>query len=190
MLRLAVALCVATAVLPRGTHLPVRLDTSIATTHSLGPDRQAEVTRAGEPWAATVAVPIVVGCAGLDAGAIVRGHVRALSPGEGTTPFALELSPESLEGRRLDGHALDVEPERVLSEEHGRNTDGATFFGVVIGAITFGWPGIVIGYGAGGGAAALDTYHERRVEVWLPAGTTFEVELDEPLALPTRRPSC
>jgi hypothetical protein len=162
------------------------MNTSIGTARALGPDRISDVTRAGEPWAASVEGPIGVGCAGLDAGAVVNGRVSTLAPGTGASTVKLTLDADSVDGRALHAHVV-AKPERVQSTDLGKRADSAAFTGILIGGIFFGIPGVVIGYGAGGGAAAIDTIHERRVEAWLPAGTTVEVELDEPFTLPTRR---
>ncbi|HEY1586008.1 MAG TPA: hypothetical protein VGH63_10000 [Polyangia bacterium] len=182
----ALALASATT-LPVGTRIPARMNTSIGTASALGPDRISDVTRAGEPWAASVEAPIGVGCAGLDAGAVVNGRIATLAPGTGAGAVKLTLDADSLDGRALHAHVV-AEPERVQSTDLGKRADSAAFTGILVGAIFFGVPaGLMIGYGVGGGAAAIDTIHERRVEAWLPAGTTVEVELDEPLTLPTRR---
>jgi hypothetical protein len=170
---IAVVLALASAALPAGTRIPVRMNTSIATARALGPNRIPDVTRVGEPFAASVIDPIGNSCARIDAGAVVHGRVSALAPATGSGRVELALTADSVEATDL-----------------GRRADGAAFTGILVGGIFFGLPGVMIGYGAGGGAAAVDVYHERRVEAWLPAGSTIEVELDEPLALPTRRPSC
>jgi hypothetical protein len=172
--------------LPAGTRIEARMNTSIGTAKALGPDRISDVTRAGERWAASVTEPVAAGCARLPPGAVWSGSVAALAPGTGVGRVKLTLDADSLDGRIARGHVV-TEPERVQSEDLGKTADSAAFAGIFVGTIFFGFPGLIVGYGAGGGAAAVGTYHERRVEAWLPAGTTVEVELDEPLTLPTRR---
>jgi hypothetical protein len=187
---IAVVLALASAALPAGTRIPVRMNTSIATARALGPNRIPDVTRVGEPFAASVIDPIGNSCARIDAGAVVHGRVSALAPATGSGRVELALTADSLDGHPLRAHVVGAEPEKVEATDLGRRADGAAFTGILVGGIFFGLPGVMIGYGAGGGAAAVDVYHERRVEAWLPAGSTIEVELDEPLPLPTRRPSC
>jgi len=187
---IAVLFALASAALPAGTRIPARMNTSIATAKALGPNRIPDVTRAGEPFAASVTSPVGDGCARIDAGAVVQGRVASLSPGTGSGRVDLALTADSVDGHPLRAHVVGAEPEQVPATDLGRRADGAAFTGILVGGIFFGIPGVMIGYGAGGGAAAVDAYHERRVEAWLPAGSTIEVELDEPLALPARRPSC
>ncbi len=186
MTALVAALVLASTTLPVGTRIPARMNTSIGTATALGPNRISDVTRAGEPWAASVTDPIGAGCTRVDAGDVVNGRVTKLAPGTGAGSAKLTLDADSLNGRTLHAHVV-AEPEHLPSTDLGKRADSAAFSGLMIGAIFFGWPGLMVGYGAGGGAAAIDTFHERRVEAWLPAGTTVEVELDEPLTLPTRR---
>jgi hypothetical protein len=180
------AVALASATLPAGTRLPARMNTSIGTAAALGPDRVSDVSRPGEPWAASLTEPVGVGCARLDAGAVIDGRVAKLAPGTGSSGVALALHADTVAGRALRAHVV-ADPQRVPATDLGQRADSAAFAGILIGGIFFGIPGVMIGYGAGGGGAAVDAYHERRVEAWLPAGTTVEVELDEPLTLPTRR---
>jgi hypothetical protein len=180
----------ASVALPAGTRIEARLNTSIGTARALGPDRISEVDRAGEDYAASVIDPVGQGCARIDPGAVVHGRVVKLSPGKGVDPVKLELSAESLDGRPLRAHVVDPEPQKVERTDLGKSADSAAFAGILFGGIFFGIPGVMIGYGAGGAAATVATVQERRVEAWLPAGSTIEVELDEPLTLPTRRATC
>jgi hypothetical protein len=187
---LALASTGATSALPAGTRLEARLNTSIGTARALGPDRISEVHRAGEDYAASVIDPVGAGCARVAPGAVVHGRVVTLAPGKGVDPVKLELSADSLDGRPLRAHVVGPDPQKVESSDLGKAADSAAFAGILFGGIFFGIPGVMIGYGAGGAAATVSAVQERRVEAWLPAGTTIEVELDEPLTLPTRRTVC
>ena len=175
-----------TTTLPAGTRIEAQMNTSVGTAEALGPNRISDVTRAGEPWAASVTDPVAAGCARLDKGAVIGGRVGALAPGTGARGIELTLDADTVDGRPLHAHVA-AEPQRVPAIDLGKRADSAAFSGIVVGTIFFGIPGLMIGYAAGGGAAAVDAIHERRVEAWLPAGSTVEVELDEPLTLPTRR---
>lgn len=187
---LAAALVLSTGAapsLPAGTRIPARMNTSIATRAALGPNRVPDVHRAGEPYAASVTDPVGSGCARIDPGAVVHGRVAELAPGVELSGVKLALTADDIDGRPVAAHVVAPGVERVPATDQGRTADSAAFAGILFGGIFFGLPGIMIGYGAGGAAGAIGVYNERRVEAWLPAGSNIELELDEPLTLPTRR---
>ncbi|MCU1282219.1 MAG: hypothetical protein JWM53_5765 [bacterium] len=173
----------ASVVVPAKTRLTARMNRTIGTVRALGPDRVAELTRAGEEFTATVTTPIVDddGRYSIPAGAILQGRVAALAPGVGARPARLELTAERLDGKELRAHVVSAEVELLPSSDLGKTADSAALAGILLGGIAFGLPGIMIGYGAGGTAAAVGAIQERRVEAWLSAGTLIAVELDEPL---------
>jgi hypothetical protein len=173
--------------LPAGTRIPARMNTSIATRAALGPNRVSDVHRAGEEYAASVTDPVGSGCARIDPGAVVHGRVAELRPGVELSGAKLSLTADDIDGRPVAAHVVAPGVERVPATDLGRTADSAAFAGILFGGIFFGLPGIMIGYGAGGVAGAVGAHNERRVEAWLPAGSNIEVELDEPLTLPTRR---
>jgi hypothetical protein len=170
---------------PAGTRLSARMNRSIGSAPALGPDRVADVTRAGEEYTASLTVPVVddEGRARVAVGAILRGRVAALGAGTGVGLAKLELSADALDGRALRAHVVSTEVQWVPSSDLGLTADRSAFVGILLGGIAFGLPGVMIGYAAGGGAAAVATVQDRRVEAWLAAGSTIVVELDEPLAL-------
>jgi hypothetical protein len=173
--------------LPAGTRIPARMNTSIATRAALGPNRIPDVHRAGEEYAASVTDPVGSGCARIDPGAVVHGRVSELRPGVELSGVKLALTADDIDGRPVAAHVVASDVERVPATDLGRTADSAAFAGIVMGGVFFGLPGIMIGYGAGASAGAIGAYNERRVEAWLPAGSSIQVELDEPLTLPTRR---
>ena len=175
----------ASVVIPAGTRLVARMNRTIGSVRALGPDRVAELTRAGEEYAASVTTPIFdgEGRERIPAGAVLHGRVKALAAGVGVRPARLELTAERFAGYALHAHVVTTEVQLLPSSDLGQTADSAAFAGVLMGGIAFGLPGIMIGYGAGASPAAVGAIRERRVEVWLAAGTLITVELDEPLVL-------
>jgi hypothetical protein len=175
----------ASVVLPAGTRLTARMNRTIGTVRALGPDRVAELTRAGEEFTATVTTRLFDGDGRerLAPGAILHGRITALKAGVGLRPAQLELTAERLDGKELRAHVVSTEVQLVPSSELGEGAESAAFAGVLLGGIMFGLPGIIVGYGAGGSSAAVGAIQERRVEAWLSAGTSIEVQLDETLTL-------
>jgi hypothetical protein len=170
---------------PAGTRLSARMNRSIGSAQALGPDRVADVTHAGEEYTASLIAPVVddEGRARVAAGTILQGHVAVLAAGTGADLAKLELSADALDGRALRAHVVTTEVQWVQSSDLGLIADRSAFVGMLLGGIAFGLPGVMIGYGAGAGGAAVGTLQERRVEAWLAAGSTIVVELDEPLAV-------
>ncbi len=169
---------------PAGTRLSARMDTSIGTVAAIGPGRDADVTRAGEQYAASVTTPIfdVHGRERIPAGAILRGRVSALAAGVGAGRARIELTVDRLDGRPIRAHVVAAEIQRLPSHDAGKTADSTALAGIVIGGIAFGVPGVMIGYGGAAAPAAAGVVQQRRVEAWLSAGAMITVELDEPLA--------
>jgi hypothetical protein len=161
------------------------MNTTIGTRPALGPDRVADVSHAGETFAATTTAPIfdASGRARVPPGAVVQGRVAVLKPGVGLRSPQLELAAERLDGRALKAHVVTNDVQQLPSTDLGASADSAAFAGALLGGIAFGIPGVVIGYAWGGGDAAVGVVRERRVEAWLSAGDLITVELEEPLTI-------
>ncbi len=172
-------------VLPAGTRLVARMNTTIGTTRSLGVDRIADETRAGAPFAATVESTVVDehGRTLLPAGAIVHGHVARLARGSGVKRAVLELAVDRLDRAPLDARVVESEVQQLDNADVGAQVDATAFWGTVFGGIAFGIPGVAIGHGLAGGFGAVNAVRARTVEAWLSAGSLITIELDEPLSL-------
>lgn len=172
-------------VLPAGTRLVARMNTTIGTTRSLGVDRIADETRAGAPFAATVETTVVDadGRTRLAAGAIVHGHVARLERGEGGRRAVLELAVDRLDREPIAARVVASEVQQLDNADVGGEVDATTFWGMVFGGIAFGIPGVAIGHGMAGGLGAVNAVRARTVEAWLAAGSLISVELEEPLRL-------
>jgi hypothetical protein len=182
---LVVALIAPGGVVPAGTRLQARMNQTIGTVESLGPDRVADRTRAGEPFTATVEAPIVdeTGRVLLAPGALVRGRITVLERGEGAGTPHVELAVDSLDGRPFDGRVAEVEVQRLVHEEAGRDVDSAAYSGALLGGLLFGVPGVFVGMAFGSSNAGVQAVRERKVEGWISAGSLITVELAAPLPL-------
>lgn len=172
-------------VLPEGTHLAARMNTTIGTTRSLGVDRIADATRVGAPFAATVDARIVDehGRTQLPAGAILYGHVTRLERGEGVRHPKIELAVDRLDGRPLQARVTDAEVQDLPATDTATAAEATAFWGALFGGVVFGIPGVAFGYGFGGSAGAVNATRARRIEGWISAGSIIEVELEAPLPL-------
>jgi hypothetical protein len=172
-------------VLPPGARLVARMNTTIGTAHSLGVDRIADVTRDGEPFAATVDAAIVDDDARVRVppGAVLHGRVTHLERGEGIRRAQIELAVDRLETRDLTAHVVEAEVQQLELDDAGAQVDTTTFWGMWVGGIMFGIPGIAIGHGLAGSYGAVNAVRARQVEGWISAGSLITVELDKPLTI-------
>jgi hypothetical protein len=170
-------------VLPAGTRLSGRMNTAIGTTRSVGVFETADAMHAGAPFAATIDAAVVDehGRTRLPPGAILRGHITKIAAGEGTRRAVVELAIDRLENRPLAGRVIEAEVQQLPSSDAGAQVDTTSFWGMVVGGVAFGIPGVAIGHAFGGGVGAVNATRARRVEGWIAAGSLITVELDEPL---------
>jgi hypothetical protein len=68
--------------------------------------------------------------------------------------------------------------------------DTSTFWGMLIGVLAFGVPGLVIGHGIAGSYGAVNAVRARVVEGWIAAGSLIVIELGKPLPLDGCRANC
>jgi hypothetical protein len=168
-----------------GARLAARLNRNVATARALGPDRIADVTAVGQPWAATLLDDVVDqrGRVRLAAGSVVHGTVRELSPAYGVARPAMALDVDRIGERSVSAHVAEPPFDAVVAGDAGSKVAGGAAGGAIVGGIAFGIPGIVLGYGLGGSAGASAAAGQRRVDAWLAAGSIVIIELDERLAL-------
>jgi hypothetical protein len=170
-------------VLPAGTQLTARMNTTIGTRKALSVDRLADQTRAGAPFAATVEAPILDegGRVRVPGGAIIHGHVAKLSRGLGPRRATIELAVDRFEGRPLQGRVVEAEVQQLHDSDTGAEVDTTAFWGALVGGLVAGVPGVAVGHAFGGGAGALSAGGDQETEGWVQAGSLITVELDEPL---------
>jgi hypothetical protein len=191
LLLTAMAAAQASASVPAGTGLMVRLETTLATFSN----------KAGDPFQARLTQAVVLdGKTVIPAGAMVEGRVTKVSeprrisgkPTIGILAEALVLPT----GERLfldatlvdtDIRGTDVNQEgEFKGSGHDRRdemeTGGGTAGGMLIGGLIGGPPGILIGGVVGAGSTGAHWLSKHR-SATLPAGTTLTLELNRPLAM-------
>jgi hypothetical protein len=172
-------------VVPAGQRLIARMNRSIGTRSSLGPGRFADVTAAGGEFGATIESAIVdpQGQTRLAAGAIVQGHVVSARPGLGLERGVLELAVDRLDRRPLSARIISVDVQQVVSMQPELHAYTLAFWGAMVGGISFGIPGVVLGYYGSGSAAGIHVARARRTDAWISAGSLITLELTAPLPL-------
>jgi len=165
-------------VVAAGTALPITLEQALST----------KTAQPEQAVAARLAEDVVVdGDVLLPAGAEVRGHVvTAVRSGrvKGKARLVVAFDQVRVEGRtyRIDATGFDVTAGSSKGKD-AKIAGGAAAAGLLIGAIADGGEGAAKGAligGAAGGAAVLAT---RGVEVELPAGSRYKIELRKSLRL-------
>ncbi|MGA9390565.1 MAG: hypothetical protein WBV69_08980 [Candidatus Sulfotelmatobacter sp.] len=182
----------ASAPVPAGTALMVKLETTLATFSN----------KAGDPFQARLTEPVVLdGKTVIPAGAMVEGRVsRVAEPRRITGKPTIGILPEALvlpTGERLFldatlvdtniGGGTDVNREgEFKGSGHDRHdqieTGGGTAGGMLIGGLIGGPPGILIGGVVGAGSTGAHWLSKHR-SATLPVGTKLTLELNRPLAM-------
>jgi hypothetical protein len=190
----AMAAAQASAPVPAGTALMVKLETTLATFSN----------KAGDPFQAQLTQPVMLdGKTVIPAGTMVEGRVtkvgepRRISgkPTIGILPEALILPTGErlfLDATLVDtniGQGTDVNQEgEFKGSGHDRRdqleTGGATAGGMLIGGLIGGPPGILIGGVVGAGSTGVHWLSKHR-SATMPAGTELTLELNRPLVMTT-----
>jgi hypothetical protein len=181
----------ASAPVPAGTGLIVKLETTLATFSN----------KAGDPFQARLMQAVVLGGKTvIPAGAMVEGRVtKVAEPRRISGKPTIAILPEALvlpTGERLfldatlvdtDIRGTDVNQEgEFKGSGHDRGdeleTGGGAAGGMLIGGLIGGPPGILIGGVVGAGSTGAHWLSKHR-SATLPAGTTLTLELNRPLAM-------
>lgn len=184
----------ATAPIPAGTALMVKLETTLATFSN----------KPGDPFQARLTQPVVLnGRTLIAAGAMVEGRVtKVAEPRRISGKPTIGILPEALvlpTGERLflDATLVDTDIRggtdvnnegEFKGSGHDRRdeieTGGGTAGGMLIGGLIGGPPGILIGGVVGAGSTGVHWLSKHR-SATLPAGTELTLELNRPLAMTT-----
>jgi len=164
MLLLASALLVNAASIPAGTHVTVRLDSTISSGSA----------HAGETWHGTLARDVVVnGRTEARSGSAVTGRVtNAKSSGRLHAPGQLTLRLTSVAGQPVSSTAY-YRKGKSHTKSNVTKIGGGTAAGAVIGALAGGGKGAAIGAAAGAGAGTGLAAATGKQEAVIPAETVM-----------------
>jgi len=174
---------VETTTLDAGTVLTLALDTVLS----------SNLAQPGDSFTAKVVTPIVVGdVIAIPEGAIVHGHVsEAVAAKRGAGNARLSLSFDELE--LADGHRMKMTGSFHQETGSQKKKNAAIIGGAAAGGALLGrvlgkdTKGAVVGSVVGGGIGTAVVLGRDDGQVDLPAGTPFEVALDEALNVPRQR---
>lgn len=176
-----------------GTILQTRLDTTISTKDS----------RAGDPFQATVTVPVWVGAkAVIPAGSTITGTVASVKRGghfHGNAEIQLQFDTLRLPGgvaiplhAQVNGVGEGATPTNVNGDEGTIERQGqgsakkiatTTGVGAVLGAIFGGGRGLAIGGLSGAAVGTAGVLVNRKRDLKLYTGESLAIRLDRPLLL-------
>jgi hypothetical protein len=171
-------------VIPAGTTLTITLDQTV----------NSQTANNGDPFAASLAVPVTSGTlVVLPVGTKVGGTiVTAQSAGRFKGNALLQLSLDSL---RLNGTPYPIQTNEIEDVGKGRGkrtavgAGGGAAFGAIIGAVAGGGKGAAIGALAGGGAGTAGAAFTGKKDIVLPAETRLHFKLAQPLTVPAPVPA-
>ncbi|HEY6968068.1 MAG TPA: hypothetical protein VJA94_02600 [Candidatus Angelobacter sp.] len=160
ILLLCSALLVGAAAIPAGTHVTVRLGSSISSGSA----------HAGQTWQGTLAKSVIVnGATVAKAGEEVTGKVTsAKSSGRLHAPGQLSLRLTSINGQAVSSSAY-YRKGKSHTKSNVTKIGGGTAAGAVIGALAGGGKGAAIGAAAGAGAGTGVAAATGKQEAVIPA---------------------
>lgn len=160
ILLLCSALLVGAATIPAGTHVTVRLGSSISSGSA----------HAGQTWQGTLAKSVIVnGATVAKAGEEVTGKVTsAKSSGRLHAPGQLSLRLTSINGQAVSSSAY-YRKGKSHTKSNVTKIGGGTAAGAVIGALAGGGKGAAIGAAAGAGAGTGVAAATGKQEAVIPA---------------------
>lgn len=181
--------------LPIGTKLHVVLETTLTT----------KASKEGDPFRARLVIPVFANeREALPVGTVIEGEVASLqTPGRVSGQAEMQLRPETIylpDGRDFDltatitdaqtGDEIDVDPAEGTVSRSGKegmdvgSTAQGAGMGAVIGGLTAGGKGALIGAGAMATVAVLRQIFKRGKDAELPAGSEIVLELNRDIAIP------
>jgi len=171
-------------VIPAGTTITVTLDQTV----------NSQTANNGDPFAASMAVPLTSGSlVVLPVGTKVGGTVvTAQSAGKFKGNALLQLVIDSV---RINGTRYPMQTNEFEDVGKGRGkrtavgAGGGAAFGAIVGALAGGGKGAAIGALAGGGAGTAGAAFTGKKDIVLPAETRLHFKLAQPLTIPAPTPS-
>ena len=171
-------------VIPAGTTITVTLDQTV----------NSQTANNGDPFAASLAVPLTSGSlVVLPVGTKVGGTVvTAQSAGKFKGNALLQLVIDSV---RINGTRYPMQTNEFEDVGKGRGkrtavgAGGGAAFGAIVGALAGGGKGAAIGALAGGGAGTAGAAFTGKKDIVLPAETRLHFKLAQPLTIPAPTPS-
>jgi hypothetical protein len=171
-------------IIPAGTTITVTLDQTI----------NSQTANNGDPFAASLAVPVTSGnIVVLSVGTKVGGTiVTAQSAGKFKGNALLQLVIDSV---RIGGTRYPMQTNEFEDAGKGRGkrtavgAGGGAAFGAIVGALAGGGKGAAIGALAGGGAGTAGAAFTGKKDIVLPAETRLHFKLAQPLTLPAAGPA-
>jgi hypothetical protein len=166
-------------VIPAGTAITVTLDQTV----------NSQTANNGDPFAASLAVPLTSGSlVVLPVGTKVGGTiVTAQSAGKFKGNALLQLVIDSV---RINGTRYPMQTSEFEDVGKGRGkrtavgAGGGAAFGAIVGALAGGGKGAAIGALAGGGAGTAGAAFTGKKDIVLPAETRLHFKLAQPLTIP------
>src|SRR6202451_3585138 len=167
-------------VIPAGTTITVTLDQTV----------NSQTANNGDPFAASLAVPVTSGTlVVLPVGTKVGGTVvTAQSAGKFKGNALLQLVIDSV---RINGTRYPMQTNEFEDVGKGRGkrtavgAGGGAAFGAIVGALAGGGKGAAIGALAGGGAGTAGAAFTGKKDIVLPAETAVSFRLRTPLSVQT-----
>ncbi len=165
---------------PAGEVLTLALDTPL----------DSGTARVGDTYSATIVEPVVVNnIVAIPEGATVRGsvtHVKAAKRGAGQAELGLSFDTLSLPGgyrTKIAGsfQEMSESKKRRNAAIIGGSAAGGALLGRILGKDT---KGAVIGGVVAGGIGTAVVMANEGEQVKVPAGTPFEIKLEQPVAVP------
>lgn len=169
---------VATARIPRGTILRVRLDSAVDTKHN----------RSGDRFYASLYTPVVIGNEMLlPRGTRFYGHVTEAKPSgrlRGRAVLGLELDSFRHDGRI---YTISTGPVDRVSKGHKKRNllliGGGSGFGAGVGALAAGGPGALIGAAAGAAAGTGGAIITGKRNIAFPVESRLSFQLRDTVRL-------
>jgi hypothetical protein len=167
-----------TLTIPEGTAVSIRLVDSI----------DSDKNKAGDTFSATLETPLMAeGLVGVPKNADVEGRIQELNSAghfAGRSQLSLVLTKLSFNGKSYE---IQTDEFTQAGNSRGKRTaatvGGGAALGALIGGLTSGGKGALIGAGAGAGAGTAVQAVTKGQQIHLPSESVLEFKLNAPLTV-------